>query len=819
MRHLCFGRLAAAGILVLALGATSTGASAQSAQTKPSPAPIVLPKPQPPFQGEIGTTVAESKPDFPKGVEAPPGAPNILLILTDDVGFGASSVFGGPIDTPNFQRLADSGLRYNTFHTTALCSPTRSALITGRNHHSNASGVITEMATGYPGYNSLIPRSSGSIGQALRENGYNTSWFGKMHNVPDWMSSQAGPFDLWPIGLGFEYFYGFIGGDTDEWHPALYENTMPIEPYLGKSDYILDRDLADKAIAWMRTQHALAPNKPWFLYYATGTAHAPHHAPPDWIAKYEGRFDKGWDKVRLATLLRQKALGIVPKDTQLTKRPDEIPAWETLSPERQGLYAHMMAVYAGALSYADNQIGRVLDALQESGQLDNTLVFFIMGDNGASAEGTMQGTTNEVGTAANNVNESLEWLLSKQKELGGPTTYNHYPVGWAHAMDTPMQWTKQVASHFGGTRNGMVISWPARIKDKGGIRSQFSHVIDIVPTIYEATTITPPTVMDGAPQTPLEGVSLVYTFDNANAPERHTTQYFELVGNRAIYKDGWMASTTPLRLPWVTSGFEPSPNDFKWELYHVSEDFSQANNLAAKEPDKLKELQDAFAVEAKKYNVYPLDSSFASRADPAIRPSLTAGRTEFTYYPGMIRIPEGSAPDFKNKSWTISADVTTGNGTSGVLATIGGNFAGWALLMQDGKPEFVYAYSNQPEHKYRIVADQPIPAGDHVLRFDFKYDEKGGIGNGAIGTLFVDEKQVAQGKIPHTVPVRFSLDETFDIGEDTGTPVVDDYADKMPFAFNGTLKKFDVKLQPQNLTEDEKKKLREEVAQGSMAIQ
>ena len=778
---------------------------------------VVLPKPEPPFQGKIGRTVKDSTPDFPKSIEAPAGAPNVLLIMTDDVGFGASSTFGGPIQTPNFQRIADSGLRYNMFHTTALCSPTRAALITGRNHHTNASGVITEFATGYPGYNSLVPKSSGSVGEVLKENGFNTSWFGKMHNVPDWMSSQAGPFDLWPSGLGFEYFYGFLGGDSDQWHPALYENTRPIELYLGNPLYILDRDLADKAISWLRMQHALAPNKPWLLYYATGTAHAPHHAPKEWIAKYRGQFDQGWDKVREETLARQIKLGVVPANTQLTKRPDGIPAWDSLSADQKRLYARMMEVYAGALSHADYQIGRLLDAVQESGQLENTLVIFLMGDNGASAEGTLQGTTNEVATAANSVTESLPYLLSMIDELGGPLTYNHYPVGWAHAMDAPMQWTKQVASHFGGSRNGMVISWPARIKDRGSLRSQFCHVIDIVPTIYEAAGITPPTVMDGVQQKPLEGVSLVYTFDNANAPTRHSTQYFELVGNRAIYKDGWMASTTPLRLPWVTIGFEPNPDDFKWELYNINEDFSQANNLAEKNPNKLKELQDAFDVEAKKYNVYPLDSSFASRADPAIRPSLTRGRTEFAYYQGMVRIPEGSAPNFKNKSWAIAAEVTVpDNLANGVLATIGGRFGGWALLMEGGKPEFVYALSNQPEHKFWIASNQPIPAGNHVVRFEFKYDG-GGIGKGATGTLFVDGTAVAEGRIAQTVGVRFSLDETFDVGSDMGTPVVEDYLDKMPFAFTGTLKKFVVVLEPENLTPEERKRLLEEEARASMS--
>jgi len=788
-------------------------------RTAASETPSVLPPPEPPFQGKIGRTVKDSTPDFPKGIEGPAGAPNVLLILTDDVGFGATSTFGGPIQTPNFQRVADSGLRYNMYHTTALCSPTRAALITGRNHHSVASGDITEFATGYPGYNSLVPKSAGSVGAVLRENGYNTSWFGKMHNVPDWMSSQAGPFDLWPNGLGFEYFYGFLGGDSDQWHPALYENTKPIEPYFGNPNYILDVDLADKAIAWMRMQHALAPNKPWLLYYATGTAHAPHHAPKDWIAKYKGQFDQGWDKLREETLARQIKLGVVPPNAQLTKRPEQIPAWDTLSADQKRLYARMMEVYAGALSHADYNIGRLLDALEQSGQMDNTLVIFMMGDNGASAEGSLQGTTNEVAVNANSVQESIPFLLSMIDELGGPRTYNHYPVGWAHAMDTPMQWTKQVASHFGGTRNGMVISWPARIKDKGGLRSQFCHVIDITPTIYEAAKITPPEILDGVKQKPLDGKSLVYTFDNATAQTQHGTQYFEMMGNRAIYKDGWMASTTPLRLPWINVGYEPNPDDFKWELYNVNEDFSQANNLAEKNPGKLKELQDAFDVEAKKYNVYPLDSSMASRADPAIRPSLTRGRNEFVYFPGMIRIPEGSAPDFKNKSWTLAAEVTIPQGgASGVLGTIGGRYGGWVLMVQDSKPLFAYALSNQPDHKFKVAADQPLAPGNHVVRVKFDYDG-GGIGKGATATLLVDEKQVAQGRIPRTIGVRFSLDETFDVGQDTGTPVLEEYETQMPFPFTGTLTKFAVVLEPDKLSDEERRRLHEELAKAMEAVQ
>ena len=538
------------------------------------------------------------------------------------------------------------------------------------------------------------------------------------------------------------------------------------------------------------------------------------------IAKYKGKFDQGWDRVREETLARQIKLGVVPPETKLTERPEQLPAWDSLSADQKRLYARMMEVYAGALSHADHHIGRLLDALDQSGQADNTLIIFMMGDNGASAEGSLQGTTNEVATAGNGVQESLPFLLSMIDKLGGPLGYNHYPVGWAHAMDAPMQWTKQVASHFGGSRNGMVISWPARIKDKGGLRQQFCHVIDIVPTIYEAVKITPPSSLNGTPQKPLDGASLVYTFDDAKVSTRHTTQYFELVGNRAIYKDGWMACTTPLRLPWVTvAGSEANPDDFKWELYNINEDFSQANDLAAKFPDKLKELQAAFDVEAKKFNVYPLDSSFSSRADPAIRPSLSRGRSEYVYFPGMKRIPEGSAPDFKNKSWTIAAEVDIPKGgANGVIATIGGRFGGWALLLQESKPLFAYALSNQPNHKFKIQAAQALSPGNHVLRVVFKYDG-GGIGKGATATLLVDEKPAGEVKIPQTIAVRFSLDETFDVGEDTGTPVLEEYAEKMPFRFTGTLNKFAVVLDPHSLTPEERKRLHDQLAKAMMAVQ
>ena len=757
----------------------------------------VLPKAEPPFRGRIERTAKESTPDFPKEVQAPAGAPNVLLVLTDDVGFGASSTFGGPIPTPTFDKLAANGLRYNRFHTTALCSPSRAAMITGRNHHSTATGIVMEMGTGYPGYNTLMPKSTATVARVLQGNGYNTSWFGKNHNVPDWHSSQAGPFDLWPNALGFEYFYGFLGGDTDQWHSAIFENTTPIEleEQLGPNPKHFDEIMANKTINWLRMQNAMAPQKPFFAYYASGSAHAPHHAPEEWIARFKGKFDQGWDKVREETLERQKKLGVVPANTQLSERPKDIPAWESLTSDQKKLYSRMMEVYAAFLAHADYQIGRVIDEVDREGELDNTLIVFVQGDNGASAEGSLQGTTNEIAVLLNGITEDGSYLDSMTDKLGGPLTYNHYPVGWAHAMNAPFQWTKQVASHFGGTRNGLVISWPKRIKDKGGIRTQFSHLIDIVPTILEACGIQMPDVIDGAKQKPIEGTSLVYTFDDAKAKERHTTQYFELVGNRGLYQDGWMASTTPLRLPWITAaGIAPSPNDFQWELYNVAEDFSQSNNLAAKYPDKLKELQAMFDVEAKKYDVYPLDSSFADRANPAIRPSLTRGRTTFTYYPGMFRIPEGSAPDVKNKSFRLVADVEIPSaGANGILVTQGGRFVGWSFLMLDGKPMFAYGASNQEQHKYRVKSDQQLSAGKHTITFEFKYDG-GGIGKGGVGTITVDGQKVAEGRVDRTAGIRFSADETLDIGLDTGTPVVEEYADKMPFKFSGNLCKVTIEL-------------------------
>src|SRR5215467_187802 len=822
-RHL-FETVAFAAALMGCIG-LSTPAPAQDTRP-PAGGRAILPAPAPQFGGVIGRTAKESTADFPQAVTAPKGAPNVLLIMTDDTGFGAASTFGGPIPTPSLDRVAQRGLRYNQFHTTALCSPTRAALLTGRNHQSVGMGNITEFATGYPGYTSIMPKSAGTIGNILVNNGYNTAWFGKHHLVPEWMQGPGGPYDQWAGGLGFEYFYGFLGGDTDQFHPALFENTTPVLPPVGDPNYILIRDLADRSINWIRTQHAAAPDKPFLLYLAPGNSHAPHHASKDWIAKFRGQFDQGWDKVREETLARQIRLGIVPPGTVLTPRPREIPAWDSLNDDQKKVYARMMEVYAATVAQCDHEIGRVLDALEASGQLDNTLVIYIEGDNGASAEGTMHGTTNEV--SAQFAPESLEYLVSMIDQLGSDRTYNHYPIGWAHAMDTPFQWTKQVASHFGGTRNGLVISWPKSIKVGGEVRSQFHHVIDIVPTILEAAGIQAPRLLNGTPQKPIEGVSMVYSFDDAKAATRRTTQYFEMTANRAIYHDGWMASTTPARLPWQTLGTTPDPDDFPWELYNIAEDFSQSKNLARENPRKLLDLQARFLIEAVKFNVLPIDSSFADRMDPATRPNLIRGQTEFTYYPGMIRIPEANSADVHSKSFRVTAEMEIPQGgAEGVLATQGGRFGGWALLVLDGKPMFAYAYTNQDGEKYpkqnrdktRIVGADRLTPGKHTIVFDFVYDG-GGLGKGGKGTLSVDGKTVAESRIEKTSPGgKFTLDESFDVGMDTGSPVIDEYDAKMPFKFTGTLNKVEIKLGEDKLTAKARGELQRQQWQRALATQ
>ncbi|BAY60150.1 sulfatase [Calothrix brevissima NIES-22] len=746
----------------------------------------VLPVPLPEFKGKIGLTYKESQPDFPQPITAPANAPNVLLVILDDVGFGQASTFGGPVDTPNLTRLAETGLRYNQFHTTALCSPTRAALLTGRNHHSVNTGVVEELATGYPGYTTVLPKSAATVAEILRQNGYNTAAFGKWHNTPDFETSAAGPFDRWPTGLGFEYYYGFLGGDTNQWSPALVENTKRVDKP-NKPDYHLTPDLVDHAIAWIRNQQSIAPEKPFFAYLATGATHAPHHAPKEWIDKYKGKFDQGWDKLREETFARQKQLGVIPANAQLTPRPQELPAWDSLSAEQQKLYAHMAEVFAGFLGHTDYEVGRLINAVDQLGELDNTLVIYVVGDNGASAEGGLTGSVNEL-QVFNGVPENLQQLLAAYDDLGSPKTFNHFPAAWAWAVNTPFQWTKQIASHFGGTRNPLVISWGANIKDKGSIRSQFHHVIDITPTILEVAGITAPKQVNGVKQQPIEGTSLAYTFNNPNASSHRETQYFEMLGNRAIYDEGWVAAARHGRLPWertVKGSFDTD----EWELYNIAEDFSEANNLAKKNPEKLEKLQKLFLKEAKKHNVLPLDDRIAERFDVKIRPSLTRGRTTFTYYPGTVGIPEGSAPNLKNRSFTITANVEVPeNGAEGVILTQGGRFAGWSFFLEDGKPTYVYNYANTA--RYTIQSPEKLPSGKSTIRFNFDYD--GGVGAGGIGKLFINDQLLAEGRVDKTIAYRLALDETFDVGRDTGTPVVDTY--QVPFNFTGNLQQVSLDL-------------------------
>ena len=760
-----------------------------AAQTAAQPS-VTLPRTQAPFDGTIGTTYKESKPDFPKPVAAPPQAPNVVLILLDDIGFGQPGTFGGSVPTPAFDALAQGGLRYNQFHSTALCSPTRSALLSGRNHHSVGMGTITELATGFPGYTSIIPKSAGSIAEVVRQNGFNTAAFGKWHQTPDFETGPTGPFDRWPTGQGFEHFYGFLGGETSQWTPQLYENTTPAEPYATPVEgYHLTTDITDRAIAWMRLQTSSAPSKPFFLYFATGAVHAPHHVPEEWSDRFRGQFDHGWDREREIVHQRQLDIGVVPQDTQLTPRPAEIPSWESRSPDQKRLFARMQEVFAGFVAHTDHEVSRLLAALDETGQGDNTLVILIVGDNGPSAEGTLQGTLNNMATQQG-VEDDFQHMLDHIDEIGGPLHENHYPVGWAWAGSAPFQWMKQVASHFGGTRNGMVVSWPKRIVDHGGLRRQFHHVIDIAPTIYEAAGIEVPSTVNGVAQQPVEGISIAYTFDktNADAPSQRTTQYFEMFGNRAIYRDGWVAAARHGRLPWLTVGSVDFSQD-TWELYNITEDFSQATDLAARYPDKLKELQALFLDEARRYNVLPLDDHFAERADPSSRPSTIFGRSAFTYFPGAVRIPEGSAPIEKAGSHRIEADlVMPAAGAEGVIVTSGGTSGGYALFVKDGKLAYVYNYFGREQTT--LTSSDELPRGTDVkVSFEFHAD---GPAPGApgIGQLFIDGRKVAEARIAHRVPYRNSATETFDVGRDTGTAVIHGLYE-VPFAFSGGLKRLD----------------------------
>ena len=771
-----------------------------------------------PFGGEINLNANQSKPWWPPRVVPPKGAPNILLIMTDDVGFGAPSTFGGVIPTPALDRIAKMGLRYTQFHSTALCSPTRAALITGRNHHSVGFGVVSEQSTGYPGYNSVITRDTVTIGKILKDNGYSTSWFGKDHNTPTFEASQIGPFDQWPIGMGFEYFYGFVGGDTSQWQPNLFRNTTPIYPYMGKPDWNLTTAMADDAIGWMKQLNSIAPDKPFFLYYVPGGTHAPHHPTPEWIEKFKGKFDGGWNKLREEIFANQKKLGVIPQDAQMTPWPkDLLPEWDSLSADQKKMYARQAEVYAAYLAYTDHEIGRVIQAVEDAGKLDNTLIIYISGDNGASAEGTPDGTPNEV-ACFNGVNVPVDVQLKDFYNVwGSDLTYPHMSVGWTWAFDTPFKWTKQVASHFGGTRQGMCIAWKGHIADAGGIRNQFHHVIDITPTILEVTGIPAPVSVDGIDQKPMDGVSMVYTFDkaNANVPSRRHTQYFEMMGMRAIYHDGWIACTTPLRAPWDLTG--PTTNDpanaFKWELYDLTKDWTENNDLAASNPQKLKELQELFWVEAAKYNVLPLDASVAQRL-MSPRPNITAGKSVFTYSGELSGIPHGDAPSILDKSYTLTAEVDIPQGgAEGMLLTEGGRFGGYGLYLLKGKP--VFTWDMLDLKRIRWEGADAITPGKHTVVFDFKYDG-GGLGKGGTGTLMVDGKEVAKQKMEHTIPLILQWDETFDVGVDTGTPV-DDKDYKTPFRFTGKLTKLTVKLEEPKLSPEDKKTLEEKGQRNNSA--
>jgi arylsulfatase A-like enzyme len=743
----------------------------------------------------INLSAKDSKPYWPPTVVPPKGAPNVLLIMTDDQGYGITSTFGGVIPTPAMDRVAKAGLRYTQMHSTALCSPSRAALITGRNHHSVGFGVIAEQATGYPGYDSIIGVDNGTVGEILKQNGYATSWFGKNHNTPDYQYSAAGPFGQWPIGMGFEYFYGFMGGETDQWTPFLFRNTTQIFPWLEKTNYNLTTGMADDAIQYLRQINATAPDKPFFCYYVPGGTHAPHQPTPEWIEKFKGKFDMGWNAMREQIFANQKKLGVIPPSTQLTPWPDDLPKWETLAPDEKKLFARQAEVFAAYVAYTDHEIGRVIQAVEDMGKLDNTLLIYISGDNGTSAEGSTIGTPFDL-AAIQGINVPVAEQMKFYDAWGSATTTPHMSVAWSWAFDTPFKWTKQIASHFGGTRQGTCIAWPNRIKDAGGVRGQFHHFIDVVPTILEAAGIPAPAMLNGIAQKPIEGVSMVYTWDkeNATVASRREKQYFEMIGNRAIYQDGWIACTTPPQPPWLM-GLAKMPevvNGYNWELYNIAEDFSENNDLATKMPDKLRQMQESFLVEAAKYNVFPLDNDVLQRL-LAPRPSATAGRTEFTYSGEMSGLPNSDSPNILAKSYTVTAEVEIpAGGAEGMIVTDGGRFGGYGLYVLRGKPVFVYNFLGL--ERFRWDGQQELAPGKHTLVFDFKYDGPG-FGKGGNGVLKVDGGEVASKQMAHTIPFLLTVDETFDVGVDTRTPV-DDNDYQIPFRFTGKLDKLTIKLEP-----------------------
>jgi arylsulfatase A-like enzyme len=790
-----------------------------------------LPAPDPKFGGVIKDGALQSKPWWAPRIVPPKGAPNVLLIMTDDSGFGVPSTFGGVIPTPAMDRLAKAGLRYNNIHSTALCSPTRAALITGRNHHSAGFGVISEQSTGFPGYNSIIPKDKATIGRILLDNGYATSWFGKDHNVPAFCASQVGPFDNWPIGQGFEYFYGFVGGDANQWQPNLFRNTTQIYPFEGKPGWNLVTGMADDAIEYLNRVNQIQPDKPFFCYYVPGATHAPHHATPEWIKKISDMhlFDDGWNKLRDTIFANQKKLGVIPPGAQMTPWPkDLLKEWDSLTADEKKMFIRQADVYAAYLSYADYEIGRVIQAVEDMGKLDNTLIIYISGDNGSSAEGSLIGTPNEVASIQGVETPVEDQLKFFYDVWGSDRTYNHMAVPWSWAFDTPFSWTKQIASHFGGTRQGMCVSWPGHIKDVGGIRWQFHHVIDVVPTILEAAGIRAPEAVDGIKQAPIEGVSFAYTFDkdNANKPSTHKTQYFEMMGDHAIYHEGWIASTKVIRPPWVTVGaVNQDPfNNVTWELYDLKKDWTQDNDVAAQHPEKVKEMKNLFATEARKYEVLPLDTTVATRL-AAPRPNITAGRSVFTYTAPLTGIPQGDSPLLLGTSYTITADIEVPEGgAEGMLLTSGGRFGGYGFYLLKGKPIFLWNLVGLKRPRWE--GPDALAPGKHTLEFDFKYEGLGfatlafnnmsGLGRGGAGTLKVDGKEVATQKMERTIPLILQWDETFDIGSDTGTPV-DDQDYQVPFNFTGKLNKLTVKMDRPQLSPADIKLLEQEGQRNNKA--
>ena len=764
-----------------------------------------LPPPNPPFGGVIKERASESTPWWAPRVVPPKGAPNVLLIMTDDSRFGEPGTFGGVVPTPALDRIANNGIRYTNFHSTSLCSPTRAALITGRNHHVAGFGVVGEIATGYPGYDSVILQANGTIGTILKDNGYATSWFGKNHNTPFYQATQAGPFDQWPVGMGFEYFYGFVGGDASQWQPNLYRNTTAIYPFQGNPGWNLTTAMADEAIQHMKQLKEIAPEKPFFVYYVPGGTHAPHHPTPEWVRRISDMhlFDEGWNKLRERIFANQQRLGIMPENAKLTPWPKELPEWDSLSWDEKQLFIKQADVFGAYLAYTDHEIGRVIQAVEDLGELDNTLIIYIAGDNGASAEGMLNGTPNEF-TTFNGVAVPVKDQFLWYPFWGSERTFPHFAAPWAWAMGTPFKWVKQVASHFGGTAQGVAMSWPGHIEDVGGVRRQFHHVIDVAPTILEATGIPQPKTIDGIEQRPMDGVSMAYTWTkaNADAPSQRTTQYFEMLGNRAIYHDGWVAATTPVTLPWELSTATPPDviTGYSWELYHVADDPTEADDLAATMPDKLKEMQDLFYAEARRHNVLPLDNSSLARWNTP-RPSLTAGRKVFTYSGELAGVPGSGAPRILDKAYTITAEVEIPEGgAEGMIVTEGGRFGGYGLFLSKGEFGFnrgkvVFLY-NLLDLKRTAWEGPVLDPGKHTIVFGFKPDGPG-LGKGGTGVLSVDGKEVARNAMDHTTPITFPEDETFDVGLDTRTPLaLLEYRYDVPFRFTGKLDKLTIELDP-----------------------